>query len=76
MRCYMNLAVLALVASTITPALSAPAQNRYGNLLVGFEGRAFLINGISLGTFRLGRIPILLSMSLVADSQLVGSPCQ
>jgi len=44
MRCYMNLAVLAFAASTISPALSAPIQ--YGNLLMDW---AFLIRGIPLG---------------------------
>jgi hypothetical protein len=46
MRSYMNLAVLALAISSFYPALSAPTQYRYGNLLVRFKGRAFLISGI------------------------------
>jgi hypothetical protein len=46
MRSYMNLAVLALAVSSFSPALSAPTQDRYGNLLVKFQGRAFLISGI------------------------------
>ena len=37
MRSYMILAVLALAASTIPPALSAQIQYRYGNLLVGLK---------------------------------------
>jgi hypothetical protein len=41
----MNLVVLALTAFTISPALSAPTQYRYGNLL-GFKGWAFLISTI------------------------------
>jgi hypothetical protein len=44
MRSFMNLAVLALAASTISPALSAPTQYRYRNLLVGFEGRSLPMN--------------------------------
>ena len=51
MRFWMNLAFLALATFTACPALSAPIQYRYGNLvLVEFEGLAFLISGISLGT--------------------------
>jgi len=50
MRSYMNLAVLALAAYTVSPALSAPTQYRYGNILVEFKGWAFLISGISLGS--------------------------
>jgi hypothetical protein len=46
MRSDMNPAVLALAASIISSALSAPIQYRYGNLLVEFKGRAFLISGI------------------------------
>jgi len=49
MRSYMNLAVLALAASTASLALSAPTaptQYRYGILLVEFKGWAFLISGI------------------------------
>jgi len=48
MRPYMILAVLVLAACTVSPALSAPTQYRYGNLLVklSFKGRAFLISGI------------------------------
>jgi hypothetical protein len=38
MRSYMNLAVLAIAASIISPALSAPIRYRYGNLLVEFKG--------------------------------------
>jgi len=63
MRSYMNLAVLALAASIVSPALSAPTQYRFGNLLVEFKGWAFLISGILLGT--LGWTPVLLSMSFV-----------
>ena len=37
MRSYMILAVLALAASTISPALTAPTRYRYGNLLVGLK---------------------------------------
>jgi len=51
----MILAVLALAAPTFTPVLSASTQYRYGNLLVEFKGRAFLISGIPLA---LGRIPL------------------
>jgi hypothetical protein len=48
MRSYMNLAVLALAATSVCPALSAPTESlsapteyrhRYGNLLVEFKGR-------------------------------------
>jgi len=46
MRSYMNFAVVAFAASIFSPALSAPTQYRYGNLLVKFKGRAFLISGI------------------------------
>jgi hypothetical protein len=48
MRSYMNLAVIALAASTasVAPALAAPIRYGYGNLLVEFTGRAFLISGI------------------------------
>jgi hypothetical protein len=48
MRSYINLAVLALAASTagVCPALAAPTHYRYGNLLVEFKGWAFLIRGI------------------------------
>ena len=38
MRFYINLAILALAASTAPLALSAPTQSRYGNLLVEFKG--------------------------------------
>src|SRR6266850_141139 len=65
MRSYMNLAALVLAASTVSPALSAPTQYRYGNLLVEFKGRAFLISGIPPGTLGWIPIPILLSMSFV-----------
>ena len=34
MRFYMNLVILALAASTLSPALSAPIHYWYGNLLV------------------------------------------
>ena len=44
MRSYIKLPVLALAASIFPHALSAPT--RYGNLLVEFKGRAFLISGI------------------------------
>ena len=47
MRSYMNLAVLALAVSSVSTALSAPIQNRCGNLFVESNGRAFLISGIS-----------------------------
>jgi hypothetical protein len=40
MHSYMNLVVLALAASIISSALSAPIQYRYGPLLVEFRGRA------------------------------------
>jgi hypothetical protein len=42
----MNFAVVALAASIIPPALSAPTQYRYGSLLqvVEFKSRAFLIS--------------------------------
>ena len=38
MRSYMNLAVLALAASIISPARSAPIQYRHGDLLIEFKG--------------------------------------
>ena len=57
MRSYLNLAVLALAASTISPALTAPTRYRYESSLVKFKGQAFLISGIPT----LGRIPILLT---------------
>jgi hypothetical protein len=64
MRSYMNLAVLALAASTFSLGLSAPIQYRYRKLLVVFKVQAFLISEISLGT--LGRIIlIILSISFV-----------
>ena len=66
---YMNLAVLALAASTISPALSAPTQYRYGNLLVEFKGQVFLISGIPLGS--LGCIPIPVLMSFVVPGSLL-----
>jgi len=56
----MNLAVLALAAF---PALSAPTQYRYGNQLVEFKGRAFLISRIPLGT-----LGILLAKELTLSS--------
>jgi hypothetical protein len=60
----MNLAVLALAASTFSLGLSAPIQYRYRKLLVVFKVQAFLISEISLGT--LGRIIlIILSISFV-----------
>ena len=46
MRSYMNLVVLALAAFNVSPALSAPIQYRYGNLLVELKDQAFLISGI------------------------------
>jgi hypothetical protein len=46
MRFYVNLAVLAFAASAVEPALAAPTHYRYGNLLVEFKSRAFLIHGI------------------------------
>jgi hypothetical protein len=48
MRSYMNLTVLALAASTasVSPALSAPIQYGYGNLIIEFKGQAFLISEI------------------------------
>jgi hypothetical protein len=49
MRSYMNPAVLVLVASAVSPVLTAPTRYRYGNLLVEFKGWAFLISGIPLG---------------------------
>jgi hypothetical protein len=60
MRSYMNLAVLALATSVVSPVLSAPTQYgpRYGNLLAEFKGRAFLISGI------LGGLPAILRRSL------------
>jgi hypothetical protein len=64
MRSYMILAVLFLTASTVSPALSAPTQRKYGNLLVEFKVRAFLISRIPPGTL-LGWIPMLLSMSFL-----------
>jgi hypothetical protein len=48
MRSYMNFAVVTLAASIISPVLSAPTQYRYGNLLVKFKGRVFLISGIPI----------------------------
>jgi len=48
MRSYMNLVVLALTASTVSPTLSAPIQYRYGNLHVELKDRAFLMVGIPL----------------------------
>jgi hypothetical protein len=50
MPSYMNLVVLALAASGVIPALSAPIQYRYRNLLVELRGSAVLISGIPLGT--------------------------
>ena len=45
----MSLAVVALAAFSISPALSAPARYRYRNLLlVEFKGRAFLTSGIPI----------------------------
>jgi len=71
MRSYVNLAVLALATSTVSPALSAPIQYRYGNLLVEFKGWAVLISGIPLGTLRLGTILIPLLTSFVAPNSFV-----
>jgi hypothetical protein len=48
MRSYMNFAVVALAASVVSPTLSTPIQYRYGNLLVEFEGRGFLITGLPI----------------------------
>ena len=61
MRSYLNLAILALAASTISPALTAPTQYRYESSLVKFKGQAFLISRIPT----LGRIPILLTIVLM-----------
>ena len=74
MRSYMNLAVLALTASTISTALSAPIQYRCGNLLVEFDDQAFPISEIPLGS--LGWIPISFveSNSLVSVGPLPISP--
>ena len=48
MRLYTNLAVLALTASAISPALAAPtAQARYGYLGLWSSGEAFLMGSIS-----------------------------
>ena len=44
MRLYINLTVLALAASIISPALSAPLA-RYGNLHTEFKGCDNLISG-------------------------------
>jgi hypothetical protein len=46
MHSYMNLAVLALAVSFVSPGLSAPTQYRdkYGNLLVEFKGLADMWN--------------------------------
>jgi hypothetical protein len=44
MRSYMSLAVIVLTASTVSPALSVTTQYRYGNPLVEFKGRSFLIS--------------------------------
>jgi hypothetical protein len=68
MRSYIILAVLALAASTASPALSAPTQYRtyrYGNLLVklSLKGRAFLISGIP--TLGPGGVLILLAVSFL-----------
>jgi hypothetical protein len=49
MRFYTNLAVFVLAALTVSPAASAPTQNRYGNLLVEFKGRACRIPLGTLG---------------------------
>jgi hypothetical protein len=49
MRSYLNLAVLALAASTISPALTAPTRyrDRYEiSLVIKFKRQAFLISGI------------------------------
>ena len=48
----MNLVVLALAVSSVSTALSAPIQNRCGNLFVESNGRAFLRSGI----FRVPRV--------------------
>jgi hypothetical protein len=69
MRSYMNHAVLALAALTVSPALPAPIQYKYGNLPVEFNGRAVLISGIPLGT--LGTILITLLTSFVASNSLI-----
>jgi hypothetical protein len=70
MRSYTNLVVLALAASALSPALSAPIQYGYGHLLVELKHQAYLISGIPLG-FSVGWIPIPLSMSFVASNFLV-----
>ena len=78
MRSYINLAILALAASTVSalPALIQYRTYGYGNLLVDLKGRAFLISGIPLGT--LGWIPTLLSraesMSFVVSNSLHPEP--
>jgi hypothetical protein len=49
MRSYTNLAVLALAASTIYPALAAPMSIPwYGDLGLWSSGQAFLMGSISL----------------------------
>jgi hypothetical protein len=49
MRSYINLAVVALAASSLCPVFSAPTvRSRYGNPLVEFTGGAFLISGIPI----------------------------
>jgi hypothetical protein len=67
------LVVLALATSIVSPALSAPTRYWYGNLLVVFQGRAFLTSGIPLGTLGWipNPIPGPLSMSLVISNPLV-----
>jgi hypothetical protein len=67
MRFYLNLVILALAASTLPPALSAPIQYGYGILiLVELEHRALLISGFPLGWFL---VPLL--VSLIVSSSLV-----
>jgi hypothetical protein len=67
----MNIAILVLATSTVSPALCAPTHYWYRNLLVEFEGRAFLISGIALGTEGYIPIPILPSMSFAVSNSLV-----
>jgi hypothetical protein len=51
MRFYVNPAVLALAASAVSPVLAAPTHYRYGNLLVEFKGRAFVIHRILISDY-------------------------
>ena len=67
MRSYMNLAVLALAASSVRHALSAPIPSGYGNLLIVFKGQAFLMSGIPLGALRWTPVTVISSKSLVSE---------